>query len=52
MTRSKSAFVLLSFVIVFAFCAFGQEKSVDLKDRRITIHQQKVPLGDIFNESR
>lgn len=53
MTRSKSAFIFLKSVIVLlvlCFCAFGQEKAVDLKDRRITIHQQKAPLGDIFNE--
>lgn len=47
----KLAIVILNCTMIFmagTFCAFGQEKEVDLKAKRITVKMEKQPLWIVF----
>ena len=49
--RKKLTIIILNCTLILlagTFCAFGQEKGLDLKDKRITIRMDKQPLGVIF----
>ena len=49
--NKKTAVILLCCIIVYlvgTFSAFGQEKEINLKYKRITIKMEKQPLGLVF----
>ena len=49
--RGKRIIVILNCLIILlasTFFAFGQEKAVGLKDKRITLQLEKQPLGVVF----
>jgi hypothetical protein len=49
--NKKTAVMMLGCIMIYlvgTFSAFGQEKEIDLKDKRITIKMEKQPLGLVF----
>jgi hypothetical protein len=51
MMNKRTAMVMLYGIIIClagTFPVFGQEKEIDLKDKRITIKMEKQPLGLVF----
>ncbi|MET0753706.1 MAG: hypothetical protein ABWZ66_10055 [Pyrinomonadaceae bacterium] len=49
--RKKQFINILSYVVVFlcaSFCVLGQQNDANLKDKRITIRENKQPLGIVF----
>lgn len=50
MNKKKAVIILYCIMIylVGTFSVFGQEKQIDLKDKRITIKMEKQPLGLVF----
>lgn len=51
--KKQLALVILNCTLIFltgSFSTFGQEKVLDLKDKKITIQMDKQPLGAVFGQ--